>query len=139
MRRTRLIVQNFKKQNGFTLVELLVTLLVSAILVGALSTISNNNVYLSQKGRDLTVVNSFAENKVEELRSKGFITLTNGTQDITSQMPSELKSPRSGSIQISDATTGLKLITVTLSYNEVGKPQTQTYKTYIGELGVGQY
>lgn len=126
-------------QTGFTLVELLVTILVSVVLVGALSTISNNNVYLSQVGRDLTIVNSFAENEIEELRSKGFITLNNGTTDLTSELPSELKAPRSASLQISDAATGLKLVTFNLSYNAQGRTQTQTYKTYIGELGVGQY
>jgi type II secretory pathway pseudopilin PulG len=124
---------------GFTLVEMLVTILVSVVLIGSLSVITNNNVFLSQRGRDLTVVNSFAENKVEELRSKGFLALSNGATDIATQMPSELKAPRSGLITISDASTGLKLVTVTLTYNAQGKTQTQTYKTYIGELGVGQY
>lgn len=125
-------------EKGFTLVEMLVTILVSIILIGALSVITNNNVFMAQKGRDQTIVNSFAENKVEELRSKGYLTITNGTTDITSQMPTELKAPRSGSVVISDVSTGLKLVVVTLTYNEVGQTQSQTYKTYIGELGVGQ-
>lgn len=135
----RSIKNNIVDERGFTLVELLVTILVSVVLIGALSTISNNNVYLSQVGRDLTIVNSFAENKIEELRSKGFIALSNGTTNITLELPSELKTPRSASLQISDASTGLKLVTLNLSYNAQGRTQTQTYKTYIGELGVGQY
>lgn len=126
-------------ESGFTLVELLVTILVSSILVGVLSTISSNNSFMAQRGRDLTVVNSFAENKVEELRSKGFSTLVNGTTSLTSAMPNELQAPRSGSLVISDASTGLKLVVVALTYSDQGKPLTQTYKTYIGELGVGQY
>ena len=125
--------------DGFTLVELLVTIMVSVVLIGSLSIVTNNNSHLAQRGRDLTSVNSFAENKIEELRSKGYLTITNGTTDITSQMPAELKSPRSGSEVISDVSAGLKLVVVTLSYNAQGKTQSQTYKTYIGELGVGQY
>ena len=82
--------------DGFTLVELLVTIMVSVVLIGSLSIVTNNNSHLAQRGRDLTSVNSFAENKIEELRSKGYLTITNGTTDITSQMPAELKSPRSG-------------------------------------------
>lgn len=128
-----------KNDAGFTLVELLVTIFVSVILISSLSVITNNNVSIAQRGRDLTVVNSFAENKVEELRSKGYPTLANGTTDITTSMPDELDTPRSGSIQVSDASTGLKLIVVTLSYTDAGVSRTQTYKTYIGELGVGQY
>lgn len=126
-------------EKGFTLVEMLVTILVSIILIGALSVITNNNVFMAQKGRDLTIVNSFAENKVEELRSKGYLSISNGTTDITAEMPTELKKPRSGSIAISDASIGLKLVVINLNYNAQGQTQNHTYKTYIGELGVGQY
>ena len=126
-------------QLGYTLVELLVTILVSTILIGGLTVIVNNNVFLTERGRDSVVANSYAENKIEELRSKGYLSLANGTIDVTAELPSELNSPRSASVIISDVATGLKLINLTITYNEQGNSITKDYKTYIGELGVGQY
>ncbi len=128
------------RQDGFTLVELLMTVVVSVILIGSLSVVVNNNAFLAKKGRNLTVANSYAENKIEEIRSKGFLSLENGVANITTDMPTELPSPRSGSIEVSDtAVTGLKQITLNITYNDVGTQKTHTYKTYIGELGVAQY
>ena len=128
-----------ESQSGFTLVELLVTIAVSTILIGSLSVIVNNNTFIAEKGRDQIVTNSFAENKIEELRSKGYLALSDGSTDITSEMPDELKNPRTGTVTISTAGTGLKLTVLTLTYNDQGLSRTHTYKTYIGELGVGQY
>jgi len=127
-------------QGGFTLVELLMTILVSVVLIGSLSIVVNNNAFIAKKGRNLTVANSFAENKIEEIRSKGYLSLSNGTTTITTEMPAELPYPRSGTVEIADTTvTGLKLITLNITYNDVGKQQSYTYKSYIGELGVAQY
>ena len=126
-------------QSGFTLVELLVTVLVSVVLIGGLSIIVNNNVFLTERGRDMVISNSYAENKIEELRSQGYLALTNGTTDVTSELPDELNTPRSASVIVTDVSTGLKLVNLTITYNEQGRSITQDYKTYIGELGVGQY
>ena len=71
-------------QHGFTLVELLMTIIVSVILIGSLSVVVSNNAFIAKKGRNLALANSYAENKIEEIRSKGFLNLENGTETITS-------------------------------------------------------
>lgn len=119
-------------------VELLVTLVVGAILVLSLNTIVNSHLYLSQRGRDVVLANAFAEKKIEALRSRGFLTLNNGTTNITAEMPPELKTPRSGSVVITTQSAAIKKVRLSLTYNEQGNTRTQTYTTYIGELGVGQ-
>jgi len=126
-------------EKGFTVVELLVTIVVSAILVLAVNTILISHAYLSQRGRDLVLSNAYAELKIESLRSAGFLGLNDGTANITNELPSELSTPRSGTLVISSPSTGLKQAVITISYNEQGRTRTHTYKTYIGELGVGQY
>lgn len=127
------------KQVGFTIVELVVAMVVGSILAGATTLIIVDQARISQLGRDTALANSYAETTVEGLRSIGYNGLSNGTTDVTSELPSELKSPRNGEVVISDAMTGVKQIDLTMTYNDQGTQRTYNYRTFIGELGVGQY
>ena len=127
------------KTDGFTIVELITAIVIGALFITAVSTLITNNGRISQRARDTTAANSFAENKIEALRSTGYASLSNGTTDITSDMPNELRSPRSASVAISSVSTSIKKIDITIAYNELGETRTYNYTTYIGELGVGQY
>lgn len=125
-------------EGGFTLVELITAIVIGALFFGAVSNLISNNSHLAQRARDVAAANSFVENKVEELRSAGYLSLSNGTTNITSELPSELKTPRSGSLVISSASTSIKRVVITVTYNDQGKSKTYSYTTYVGELGVGQ-
>lgn len=126
-------------QAGFTMVELLVSVIVVVILVAGINSIYLTHLTESHRVRNLALVNSFAENKVEALRSAGFLNLSDGTTDISSELPADLWSPKSASLQISSAESGLKDIYLTITYSDSGTNQTFNYQTYLGELGVGQY
>lgn len=127
-----------RSQDGFTIVELIMAIVIGAIFVVTVTNLTISNDHIGHRSRDVSVVNSFAENKVESLRSAGYLSLSNGTTDITSELPSELKPPRSASMVISNSTTSVKKVDLTISYNEIGRPQTYSYTTLVGELGVGQ-
>lgn len=127
------------RSRGFTIVELLVTMVVGGLLAGSVTLFLTLHTHIAQRGRDVSVTNSFAENKIESLRSAGFLSLSNGTSDITSQLPAELKAPRSASLTISDESTSIKQVDLSVTYNDQGHARTFTYTTFIGELGVGQY
>ncbi len=120
-------------------VELLITLIVGAILVLSLNSIVSSHSYLTQRSRSLVMSNAFAEEKIEALRSAGYLGITNGTTSITSELPADLHKPRSGSLTISQETSAVKRVRLNITYNEQGASRTQTYTTFIGELGVGQY
>lgn len=126
-------------QSGFTIAELIIAIAVGAIFATILSLILIDQARLSQQGRDITLANSYAETRIETLRSAGYLNLTNGSTDITSDLPSELKPPRSGILTISDYATGIKQIDLSITYNDQGTQRTSNYKTLVGELGVGQY
>jgi prepilin-type N-terminal cleavage/methylation domain-containing protein len=128
-----------KDQSGFTIVESIVAMTVGAVLIGSAILVLTSGSRLGQKHRDLVVANAFVEQKAEALRSAGFLSLTDGTTTITDELPTELNSPRSGSLLISTPSSGLKKIDITITYNEQGTSRTYAYTTYIGELGVGQY
>lgn len=128
-----------KQQSGYMTVELIIALIVGALLIMSLNNIVVSQGYIAQRGRDLSTSNSYAEQKFEALRSQGYLSLNNGTTNLTNELPAELKKPRSASLVVSTQAAALKKLHLTVSYSEQGKIQTQTYVTYIGELGVGQF
>lgn len=125
--------------DGFSIIELLVVIVIGTIMIGGISMIVTSHSYISQRGRDLIVANAYGERKIESLRSIGFLGLADGTTDITNELPAELSPPRSALLIISTASTGLKKVELSLTYNEQGASRSYLYTTYLGELGVGQY
>lgn len=123
---------------GFTLVELLVSIAVGAIVVSSLNMLVSGYLHVSQRGRYLNATNSYVEGKVEALRNSGYNAATVGTSSLTSQLPSLLPPSRSASMTISSPSSGLKQVDITVSYKDQGLTRTYSYTTYIGELGVGQ-
>lgn len=132
----RVLKQN---QKGFTIVELIVALVVASILTGSVFLIYTNQVQLSETARDMALASAFAEGKIEDLRSAGYLSLSNGATDITSELPSELNAPKSGTMTVSEPSAGIKEVEITLAFHNKGEQRTETYTTLIGELGAGQY
>jgi prepilin-type N-terminal cleavage/methylation domain-containing protein len=126
-------------QVGFTLVELMVAIAVGAIMISCAHVAYTAQLGLTQQTRDLILSNSFAEGKAEELRSKGYLGISDGTTDISAQMPSTLQRPRSADITVTSQSASVKKVVLNVRYSNQGSTQTHVYTTYIGELGVGQY
>lgn len=127
-----------QKDAGFSTVELIVASILAAIIMASASLIIGNYSHLSTRSRNLVLANSFVEAKVEALRSVGYNGLTNGTTDISNELPVELSTPRSGSLEISAPAGGLKQVDIDITYSDQGTARSYSYRTYIGELGVGQ-
>jgi prepilin-type N-terminal cleavage/methylation domain-containing protein len=125
--------------SGFTLVELVVTILVGAIFAISTTTLVTTNAHLAQRSRDLVAVNSYVEGKAEELRSAGFAALPVGTSNVTSELPDDLNSSKNATVVITNQATGLKKAVIDVTFNDQGTQRNYSYTTYIGELGVGQY
>lgn len=123
---------------GFTLVELLVSIAVGAIVVASMNVLVTGYLHVSQRGRYLSAANSFIEGTVEALRNSGYNAVATGTTSLTSALPSVLPPSRSASMIVTLPSNGLKKVDLTVSYKDQGVTQTYSYTTYIGELGVGQ-
>lgn len=129
-------------QSGLTIIELVITITVGAILVLSSTIIINNMIRANGRARDLAVATAAAENKAEELRSVGYVGLSNGTFNFDTEIQDVLGSSATASYVISDepvAAGGLKRINISISYNDFINNRTLTYETLIGELGVAQY
>lgn len=123
---------------GFTIVELIVTIVIMGVIIPAVAMALTSLTIIDYQARDLALANMLAQNKVESLRSAGYNSLVNGTQDFSSQLPNTIGSPKSASYTVADAQTGVKQIDVSISYTEYKQSKSIAYRTYISELGVGQ-
>jgi prepilin-type N-terminal cleavage/methylation domain-containing protein len=135
-----------KSQSGFTLLEVVASIVISGIFMISLSTLVINLQTINNSAQDLVIANNFIQNKVESLRNGGYISLSVGTFDFTDEMPNTLAPPRSSSyevfqetVNVSAGNQGLKRLEFNIQYSDRGKTRSIDYVTYIGELGVGQY
>lgn len=126
-----------KNAAGFSIVELVLAIVVGVTFIGSMNLVVDDYTHLGKRDKNLLLVNSFAEAEVEQLRNNTYNSLSLGTTSLTSQLPSQLPDA-SGSMTVSQAQTGLKQIDISISYNDLGTTRTYTYRTYEGELGVGQ-
>ena len=123
---------------GFTIVELVVTIVIMGIIIPAVAMALTNLTVVDYQARDLALANFTAQNKIETLRSAGYNSLAIGTQSFSNQLPTTMGSPKSASYIVSTPQTGVKQVDVSISYTEYKKTKSLTYRTYISELGVGQ-
>lgn len=124
-------------QKGFTVVEMLITLALFAILIPTLTLGVSTLTQLNNRARDLTLISIIAENKIESLRSIGYNSITIGTTTFTAELPAELASPKTATYIVTQG-VGIKTINVTVSYSDYKKIKTVTYKSIVSETGVGQ-
>ena len=123
---------------GFTIVELVIAIVVGGVIFATAGVAISNYSHLSGRGQNLVLSNSFAEGKVESLRSISYSGLGTGTTDISGELPAGLQAPKSASLEISEPTQGLKQVDISIAYSDQGANRSYSYRTYVGELGVGQ-
>ncbi len=123
---------------GFSLVELILSIVVGTLFIASLAQITNSYISLGQKSRNVILSNSYVEGKVEALRNIGFNGLSIGTTDLSGELPAQLPTPRSGTMTVTSPSIGLKKADISVTYNDKGKTQTYSYTTYVGELSVIQ-
>jgi type II secretory pathway pseudopilin PulG len=127
-----------KKENGFTVIEVLVGIGLFALIVPSIifSVVSLNQ--LNDRAADLTFANALAEKKIESIRSAGFNSLTDGVYDFTGELTPTFTSPRDANYVVSTPENGIKEITVNIEYTQQGVLRQLEYKSLISELGVAQ-
>jgi prepilin-type N-terminal cleavage/methylation domain-containing protein len=125
------------QQSGFTLVELMAAVVtfgvVSVGLAGlflSLQNVQRESAYLESATRA-------AQQEVESLRNNNYNQLVDNTT-LAFMVPSTLPQPRSGSVDISEPTPGVKRVNVTVSYTDHGEKRDVKVSSLIGVIGISQ-
>lgn len=127
-----------KNTRGFTLIEVMVTIIVVGITTAALSSmfISIRNIQLQSSYYD--TAHRAAVRQVEKLRNDSYASLTAGQAiDFTTDIPSTLPS-RNGSAVISAPSADLRRVDATVTYKIQGTTRTVVISSLIGEIGITQ-
>ena len=127
----------FKKEGGFTILELLITIGLIGIIIPAVYLSINALVVINKRSRNIAIVNIVADNKVESLRSKGYNNIPSGESTFTNELPTELPKPNSAKLTVTTA-NGKKTVDITIAFQDYNKQRTVNYRTIISELGIGQ-
>lgn len=133
-----------KNEQGFTAIELLISISMIGIIVPSIIGLTTTINRLNNRANDMNIINSLVENKIESLRSLGFTGLSDGTTTFTDELPASIDSPRSATYTISNPAPvednqDIKQVDILITYTDQNKSQSVSYKTFVGEVGVGQY
>jgi prepilin-type N-terminal cleavage/methylation domain-containing protein len=125
--------------NGFTLVELMVTMVVLGIIITSLGGMYYIMQDLAVQSQHLDIATRAARTEIEDLRNSGFDSLTPGNNiNFTASLPSSLPKNATGTVVVSQPLSGLIRVDVTISYTDFNAPQTVELSSDIGVIGIGQ-
>jgi prepilin-type N-terminal cleavage/methylation domain-containing protein len=126
-------------QNGFTLVELLLTIIVLGIAIVSIGGLYYALQISQVQTQHLDIATRAARSEIEDLRNNGYNSLVDGaTIDFTSTLPPNLPSDKKGTVAISEPVSGLKRVDVTINYTDYGKKQSVELSSDIGVIGIGR-
>lgn len=128
-----------KDESGFTIVELVATIIVVGIVSTGLATLFYNLQFTQRQTTYIDAATRAAQREIEILRNNSYNSLTTG-QDIsfTNDLPSSLPKNSTGVVAVSEPSSGLKRVDVTVTYTDAGRTQNVKLSATIGEIGLSQ-
>jgi type II secretory pathway pseudopilin PulG len=128
-----------QKQAGFTIPELIVTIVFIGFAFVGITQLYLSIQRIQEQTSWLQSASHAAQTEVESLRNNNYSELVAGQNiDFSTQLPSNLPTPRSGSVAVSEPQAGLKRIDVTVSYSDHGTPRHVEMTSLIGIIGISQ-
>lgn len=128
-----------KKQSGFTLLELLVTIAVFGFFVVGIINLYIGIEESQRKSYHLEVATRAGEAQIESLRNSQYGNLEADSEIVfTDQLPADLPEPRSAIVNVSEPEPGLKKVDVSITYKDGRGSNTVRQSSFIGIVGIGQ-
>lgn len=127
-----------QKEKGFTLVELVVSIAIIGVVVTTVTGLFMMVHSIQRRSLYLEVATRAAQREMESLRNNNYNNLTPGqTINFTNDLPSTLRN-KSGTVEVSEPTPGLKRVDITVGYDEGSTPKEVKLSSLIGVLGITQ-
>lgn len=135
-----------QRTGGFTVIELLVTLIVVAVVFLAFTTTFAGVENISKKGSDISTASQLALAKLETYENLSYTSLPatspSGTlqqvEDFSSSLPGILETPRVGKVYINTISNTLKQVDVRVTFGSGDAQRYIEYVTMIQKYGVGR-
>ena len=139
-----------KNVGGFTVVELLITLIVVGIVFVSFTTTFAGVMNISKKGSDVALASQTAFAKLQEYENLNFTSLPTTTPsgtlvlinpdstNFTASLPSILGSPRTGQIYVNTVSPTLKQVLVRVTFGSGPTQRLIEYTTFIQKQGLGR-
>lgn len=128
-----------KREQGFTIVELLIATLIIGIITAGISTLFININTLQRKTSYIDSATRAAQRQVEMLRNDNYGSLQPGENiNFTDKLPSSLPGNKSGTVAVSEPAPDLKRVDVTVTYTDGGKQEKVVLSSLIGVIGITQ-
>lgn len=127
------------KEAGFTLVEVLVAIVVLGISISSIAALYYTMQVTEVQSQRYDLAVRAARTEIEDLRNTGYDSLSPGsTINFTSSLPSGLPAGKSGTVAISQPTSDLRRVDVTITYTDFGIAKTVILSSDIGIIGLRQ-
>lgn len=126
-----------KKQSGFTIIEVLVTLLIIGVTL-LLYTVISNSITLNKYNRYKEVALRVAETSLQNLRTIDYNSLPASGPFTNAQI--QTLPEGSANLEITEVSTGLSKATVTVSWRSPSSNTMQaiSLSTFLSEHGIGK-
>lgn len=126
-------------QKGFTLIELMITVIVLGISIAGIGSLYYSMQNLQVQSQHLDLATRAARTEIEVLRNNSYNSLTpDSTIDFTSSLPGQLPPDKKGTVSVTQPVAGLRQLDVKVTYTDFGKPETVQLTSDIGVIGIGQ-
>lgn len=130
-----------RAQAGFTMLELVITATIAAIIILVVIEGFNDIEKLNRNARNTTIATEVAQQELEKIRNTPYANIATGTSDITtvlSPYPS-LESPRSAQLKVTEVDPdGLKTIEVDISYTIFHRTKKVQLVTQVANSGLNR-
>jgi prepilin-type N-terminal cleavage/methylation domain-containing protein len=131
---------------GFSVVELLITLIVIGVVFGTFLTAFTSIQNINKKSLDLSAANTLAFAKVQEYENKNYTSLPTtspaGTlvevEDFSPTLPASFESPKTAKVYVNTVSPSLKQIVVTITFGSGATQRQIQYGNFIQKNGLGR-
>lgn len=130
------VMRNYtNQQTGFTLLEIVVTIVIIAMGTLAVATVSIGTGSINHQARQLALATAAIQQKMEADRNLPFASIP-ANEDFTSSLPAELASPRSAIATFTNVVAGLSRLDINVSYTDKNHTRSAQVSTLIYQQGI---